>query len=554
LSKVTGAGRFLAALEMTMSPRSPHGLPRGKLGAAAGGLLRGTWLYRSSPPTIAGRRFVTDARPLSIASQYLLTRRDWFSGTATALAGAALASLLQHDVARADPNDRPPLRPQIDPARPHAPRQPHFNPRAKQVLVIFCSGAISQLDTWDYKPELVRRDGLPLPGADKLITFQGENGNLTRSPYAFRPRGQSGKMTSDLLPHLGELADDFCFIHSLTSKTNTHGPGENFMSTGFTVDGFPSMGAWVSYALGSESQDLPALVAIPDPRGVPQSSVNNWGSGFLPAAFQGTAFNADKPLRHLCPPPSISGPADQATRDFLKQLNERHLERFPGDSNLAARVASYELAARMQLGVPRVTDLASEPQSVVRAYGADDPQNVLKAGFARNCLLARRLLEQGVRIVLLFNGAYAMGEGVGNWDGHRKLHEQYNVHGPILDQPAAALIRDLKQRGMLEETLVLWCTEFGRMPTFQKGASGRDHNPHAFTCFLAGAGVKAPCTYGASDEFGHKAVESVCTVHDLHATVLHLLGLDHERLTYYHNGLERRLTDVEGRVLEAVLA
>jgi hypothetical protein len=422
------------------------------------------------------------------------------------------------------------------------------------VIVIFCSGAVSHVDTWDYKPELERRHGEPLPGEESLVTFQGENGALARSPYRFRPRGECAKMTSDLLPRLGALADDIAFIHSLTSRTNTHGPGENFASTGFTLDGFPSMGAWVSYALGTENENLPAFVAIPDPRGLPQASGNNWGAGFLPATFQGTAFSAEDPVRHLAPPGTVGREANAAARDFLRRLNERHLERYPGDNELAARIASYELAARLQLSIPEVTDLSREPAHVLRMYGADDATNKVKAAFARNCILARRLLERGVRFVQLFNGAYAMGEGVGNWDGHKVLAEQYPVHAEILDQPAAALIEDLKQRGLLAETLVVWSTEFGRMPTFQKGASGRDHNPAGFTSWLAGAGVRAPWSYGATDEWGWRAAEDVVTIHDFHATVLHLLGLDHERLSFYHNGIERRLTDVHGRVIEAVVA
>jgi hypothetical protein len=419
--------------------------------------------------------------------------------------------------------------------------------------MIFCSGACSHLDTWDYKPELVRLDGKPMPGDDKLVTFQGEQGNLTKSPYTFRPRGESGKMISDLVGHLGSLADEMCFVHSMTSRTNTHGPGENFMSTGNTLDGFPSMGAWVTYALGTDNQELPAFVSIPDPRGVPQSSVNNWGSGFVPAVFQGTPFNSTRPIRHLARPDSITTAEDRATRDFLRVLNERHLSRNPDDGQLAARIASYELAARMQMSVPEITDLSSEPEHILKMYGADDAENEVKASFGRNCILARRLIEKGVRFVQLFNGAYAMGEGVGNWDGHKTLKEQYDVHGPILDQPAAGLIRDMKQRGLLEDTLVVWCTEFGRMPTFQKGASGRDHNPSGFTCWLAGAGVRHPFSYGATDEFGYRSVENVTTVYDFHATILHLLGINHERLTYYHNGLERRLTDVHGHVINDVL-
>ena len=483
----------------------------------------------------------------------MLDRRRFLSQTSNGLSGIALASLLHRDGLLAV--DKAPQRPLIDPARPFAARASHFEAKAKNVLMIFCAGACSQLDTFDYKPELIKRHGEPMPGGDGLVTFQGKQGNLTKSPWEFMPRGECGKMISELVPMLGELADEMCFIHSLTGKTNTHGPGENFISTGFTLDGFPSVGAWVTWALGTENQELPSYVAIPDPRGTPQSSVNNWGCGFLPAAYQGTDFNAAKPLRNLDRPVGISNATDQATRDFLQQLNRRHLSEFPGDSELAARISSYELAARMQLSVPEVTDLATETSETLRMYGADDSSNDMKAKYARNCILARRLIEKGVRFVQLFNGAYQTGgEGVSNWDGHKQLHEQYSKHGPVLDQPTAALLRDLKRRGLLKDTLVVWCTEFGRMPTFQAGASGRDHNPAGFTAWLAGAGVKAPFTYGATDEFGYKAVEGVATVYDFHATILHLLGMDHQRLTYYHNGIERRLTDVHGHVIRDILA
>lgn len=484
----------------------------------------------------------------------LLNRRSFLGDTARGLGGIALGSLLSEDKLLAG-SGAGPIRPEIDPGRPFAGRHPHHHAAAKKVLVIFCSGACSQIDTFDYKPELIKRHGQPMPGAEDLVTFQGQQGNLTKSPWEFKPRGQSGKMVSELVPHLAELADDMCFIHSMTGKTNTHGPGENFMSTGYTLDGFPSMGAWTTWALGTENENLPAYVAISDPRGTPQSSVNNWGPGFLPAAFQGTDFNASKPLANLETPSGTSAKTDRAAREFLQRVNEHHLARFPGDSELAARISSYELAARMQLSVPEVTDLSTEPKSLLREYGADDTANPLKASFAKNCILARRLIEQGVRFVQLFNGAYQTGgEGVSNWDGHKKIVEQYSVHGPVLDQPCAALLRDMKRRGLLEDTLVVWTTEFGRMPTFQKGASGRDHNPEGFTTWMMGAGVKSGYSYGATDEFGYKAVENVTTVYDFHATILHLLGLDHERLTYYHNGFERRLTDVHGHVIRDVLA
>jgi hypothetical protein len=487
---------------------------------------------------------------LSNAGRWLLDRRSFLRWGGTGLGGIGLAALLQGDRLMAATSDAA-LR--VDPTNPYAPRLPHFTPKAKRVVMIFCSGALSHVDTFDYKPELKKRHDTPLPGKDKLITFQGENGNLIQPQWEFRPRGQCGKMTSDLLPQLGELVDDMCFIHSMTAKSNTHGPAENQMATGFTLDGFPSMGAWVTYALGSECADLPAFVAIPDPRGVPQIGPRQWASAFLPASFQGTPFNADKPVPNLARPASISSDADRATREFLKQLNERHLAANPGDTDLAARIASYELAAKMQLAAAEVSDFSKESAATLALYGADDTVNPLKARFGKNCILARRLLEKGVRMVQLFNGAYAMGEGVGNWDGHKSLKQQYGVHAPILDQPVAGLLRDLKQRGLLADTLVAFVTEFGRMPTFQKGASGRDHNPHGFTVWLAGAGVKRGFSYGATDEFGHRAVENVATIYDLHATLLHILGLNHERLSFYHNGIQRRLTDVHGHVIEGVL-
>jgi Protein of unknown function (DUF1501) len=488
----------------------------------------------------------------------LMDRRRFLGEAGVGLGSIAFASLLaRQGLLGASVSGKEPIRPDINPAKPYAPRTGHFQPKAKNVLVIFCSGACSQLDTFDYKPELIRRHGQPLPGGAGLITFQGEQGALNKSPWEFRPRGRSGKYISDLVPHIAAQADELCFIHSLQGKTNTHGPGENYMSTGNTLDGFPSLGAWVTYALGSDDQSLPAYVAIPDPRGKPQNSVNNWAPGFLPAAFQGTEFNASTPIRNLARPAGITEKSDTAARSFLRRLNERHAEQFPGDSQLAARISSYELAARMQLAVPEIADLSGEPDHIVRLYGADESGTKIKdlrAAFARNCILARRLVEKGVRFVQVFNGAYQTGgEGVSNWDGHKDLLNQYSVHGPVLDKPVAGLLIDLRQRGLLEETLVVWCTEFGRMPTFQKGAMGRDHNPEGFTCWLAGAGVKRGFSHGATDDFGHKAVEGVVTVHDLHATILHLLGLNHERLTFYHNGLERRLTDVSGSVVTPVL-
>lgn len=486
--------------------------------------------------------------------QSILGRREFLLDAANGLSGIAIASMFARERRLFGSGDQStPIRPMIRPEMPLAPRTAHFPPRASRVVMIFCSGAVSHVDTFDYKPELIKRNGQPMPGADKLVTFQGEQGNLVAPQWQFKPRGESGKMVSDLLPNLAELADELCFIHSMTAKSNTHGPAENQMSTGFTLDGFPSIGSWISYALGSESSDLPSFVAIPDPRGVPQAASNNWNSAFLPAVFQGTSFNSDKPIANLTRPAEISAGTEAATLKFLRSLNEQHRRQHPAESDLAARIASYELAARLQLRAAEVADFSDESAETQSLYGVADA-NPNKAGFARNCLLARRLLERGVRFVQLFNGSYAMGEGVGNWDGHRALKSQYEVHAPILDQPVAALFKDLKRTGLLDDTLVVWVTEFGRMPTFQKGASGRDHNPKGFTTWMAGAGVKRGFSYGGTDDFGHTAVDRPTSIYDLHATILHLLGLDHERLSVYHNGIERRLTDVHGHVLHDLLA
>lgn len=486
----------------------------------------------------------------------LLDRRGFLQNASSALSSVALASLLSQDRLLAGEPQENGIGTSsssilLDPKKPYAPRAGHYEGKAKNVLVIFCAGAVSQLETWDYKPKLIEWDDRPLPGGPS-VTFQGPAGNLARPQYNFRQHGQTGKWVSDLIPNLARWTDNIAFVHSLTSKSNTHGPAENFLSTGFNLDGFPSLGAWVTFALGSECDDLPAYVAIPDPRGVPQNGSNNWGPGFLPAAFQGTTLSASAPVRYLTPS-GIDPRTDAATRKYLQRMQEKHLNAHPEESELAARIASYELAARMQMSIPELGDLSNEPEHVLRAYGADDAQNKDKAAFARNCILARRLIERGVRFVQLFNGAYASA-GKLNWDGHSDLKAQYDVHASILDQPVAALLDDMQARGLLDETLVVWCTEFGRMPFFQKGAKGRDHNPDGFTCWLTGAGVKAGVSHGATDELGVRAVENVHPLYDFNATILHLLGLDHERLTFEHNGIQRRLTNVEGSIIRPLLA
>ena len=393
-----------------------------------------------------------------------------------------------------------------------------------------------------------------MPGQENLVTFQGGNGSLMRSPWDWKQYGQSGKWVSSLLPHLAECVDDIAFVHSLTARSNTHGPAMLQMNTGFVVDGFPSIGAWTTYALGSASQDLPAFVAIPDIRGLPPNGPGNWGAGFLPAAYQGTSFNTEHPIANLNPPPGTTPQCDRDTRGFLGHLNSRFSAQHAGHSDLAARIAAYELAARMQLSAPEVTDISRESAETLRLYGADSPDR-LKASYARNCILARRLVERGVRFVQVYCGASASAvDGLLNWDAHKTLKADYERHCPIMDQPTAALLMDLKRRGLLADTLLLWTTEFGRMPTHQTGAEGRDHNPNGFTSWMAGAGVKGGYSYGATDEFGYKAQQNVSTIYDFHATVLRLLGLNHKKLTFYHNGAERRLTDVHGEVLSPILA
>jgi len=475
-----------------------------------------------------------------------LNRRDFLAHTRHGLESVALVSLLaeQNLLAAGSVGH--------DQTNPLQLRRPHFSPRAKNVIVVFCAGAISHVDFWEFKPELIQYHGKSLPGNERLISFQGENGALQKPLWKFRPRGECGKMISDIVPHLATCADDITFLHSVTTKTSTHGPGENLMSTGFNREGYPGMGAWVSYALGTENGDLPAFVAIEDPRGTPQSGMNNWTNGFLPAVFQGTAFSSTQPVRYLKPPQGSDRNKDRSLLDVLRVLNEIQQQPYQGDSDLAARIASYELAARMQISVPAVTAIDNEPEHINRLYGVDS-QNKIKADFARNCILARRLVERGVRFVQLFNGAYASG-GRLNWDTHNNMPELVPGHAEILDQPVAGLLKDLKQRGLLQNTVVMLCTEFGRMPMFQLGNTGRDHNPEGFTVWMAGAGLKAGMSYGATDQFGFRAEQNPLTIHDVHATLLHLLGIDHRRLTYYHNGLQRRLTDVHGHVVQEVLA
>jgi hypothetical protein len=464
------------------------------------------------------------------------SRREFLGNMGTGLSSVALAWLLAEEVRAAEAGG------------------PRFEPKARRVLQIFCPGAVSHLDTFEHKPQLIKYHGQSMPGQQKVVTFQGGNGNLMQSPWGWKRHGECGKLVSDLLPNLAQCVDEMAFIHSLSAKSNTHGPAMLQMNTGFVIEGFPSMGAWVTYGLGIENENLPAFVAIPDPRGMPPSGPANWASGFLPASRQGVAFNSDHPIGNLNSPKGSTPRTEKDLREFLSRLNGEHLKSNEQNGELSARMAAYELAARMQLSAPEVADLSKEDAGTLAFYGADSA-NPTKAGYARNAILARRLLERGVRFVQLYCGACASAvDGLLNWDAHKTLKADYERHCPIMDQPTAALLMDLKRRGMLQDTLVLWTTEFGRMPTHQTGSEGRDHNPFGFTAWMAGAGVRGGFSYGATDDFGYKAEQDPCTIYDFHATVLHLLGLNHEKLTYYHNGIQRRLTDVHGQVIRPILA
>jgi hypothetical protein len=432
------------------------------------------------------------------------------------------------------------------------PPGPHFPPKARHIIMVFLPGGISAVDTFDYKPELEKHHGKETQGANTITPFFGKRGTVMRSPWKFRQHGESGLWVSDVLPHLAACADDLTLFHSMVSRSNAHGPAIFQMSTGFIFQGFPSIGSWISYGLGSENGNLPSFVVLPDRRGLPPCGVANWGNGFLPAAHQGVIFGDQKePISDLNPPSSVSGRQQAASYDLLTSLNENYLRENPGEDSLAARIKAYELAAKMQLSAPEATDITAEPQPIRDLYGLDEPAT---REFGYNCLLARRLVERGVRCIQMYNGGHFGAPRV-NWDAHEDIRANHGNNARILDKPLAALIKDLKQRGLLDETLLIFTTEFGRLPISEGlGEGGRDHNPEGFTSFMAGPGLKHGISYGSTDELGYKAVENPVTIYDFHATALHLLGLDHKDLNWYHNGIRRRLTDVHGRVLNEVLA
>jgi hypothetical protein len=431
----------------------------------------------------------------------------------------------------------------------------HHRARATRVIQLFMSGAASQCDTFDYKPKLIEQHGQAFDPGGKVELFQSVPGAVMKSPWKWRQYGQCGKSISDLVPNIAECVDDIAFIHSMSSRSNVHGPATFLQATGFVLPGFPSMGAWVAYGLGSSNENLPTFVVLPDARGFAPNGPANWGSGFLPATFQGTMVRpgAKRPIFDLVPPEdapfSTSRESEREGLALLERLNREHREGREGDSRLDARIASYELAARLQLSAPEVLDIAKETAATRALYGLDDP---ITEDFGRNCLIARRLVERGVRFVQVWSGA-DNGFPRRNWDSHEDIARDHGAMGRSMDRPAAALLRDLKARGLLDETLVIWTTEFGRMPCSQ-GGKGRDHNPFAFTSWLAGGGIKGGVSHGQSDEWSFRVAEDPSSGYDLHATALHLLGIDHRRLTFRHNGIDRRLTDVHGEVIKAILA
>jgi hypothetical protein len=441
----------------------------------------------------------------------------------------------------------------ISEINPLAPRNSHFVGKAKSVIWLFINGGPSHVDTWDYKPELEKRDGKALEGFDRFTGFFANAvGPLMKSPFKFKQYGECGKHVSEIFPNMSQHVDKMAFIHSGYGKSNNHSPALFMMNTGMTQMGNPCVGSWVTYGLGSESRELPAFVVMSDPkgRGLPKGHAANWGAGFLPSIFQGTWLKpTGEPIDNLKPPKELVGPRQRAQLDLLARLNKRHFEQNPAELEFAARMESFELAYRMQTAAPETIDVNSEPEHIKKLYGLDDNRC---SHFAKQCLIARRMVERGVRFVQLYSGGM---ENQRSWDGHNDIKGNHTGFASETDKPIAGLLADLEQSGLLDDTLVIWGGEFGRLPVAQKsGKPGRDHNPHAFTFWLAGGGAKGGVSYGATDEIGHKAAENRVNVHDLHATILHLLGMNHERLTYRYNGRDFRLTDVAGNVIHDIIA
>ncbi len=462
------------------------------------------------------------------------SRRQFFLQAGCGFGGLALLDLLARD------------------GHAQAGKSSHFAAKAKHVIFLFMNGAPSHVDTFDPKPILDKYDGKPY--MDKSVPTIGSNGrpvgHLMKSPFPFKKHGQSGLPISSLFPHTAKFADDLCVIRSMYTDTAAHASGCIQLNTGNVQIGKPAIGSWLGYGLGSENNSLPSFVVMIDPRGGPIGSASNWSAGFMPAAYQGTLFRGQgNPLLDLATPEGLTAKQQRESLDLLKKLNEEHKLTRSGDSELAARIESYELAFRMQTEALSVVDFANESEKTKAMYGLNDK---LTADFGRKCLIARRLIEKGVRFVQLYSGG---GHIEDTWDGHNNCIANHTLHAGETDRPIAALIADLKRTGLWEETLLIWGGEFGRTPTSEGvGKPGRDHNPHGFSMWLAGAGVKGGQAIGATDDLGFKAVERRAHISDLHATILHLMGLEHEKLTWFHQGMNQRLTGVRGEVLHEVCA
>lgn len=480
-----------------------------------------------------------DPNPVEASLLYPeLPRRDFLSRFGAGLGAIALNWLMQRDLQGADARAVSPL----------AAKPAHFFGKAKSVIFMFMVGGPSPLDLFDPKPELEKWRGKPLPESIGRPMSQFTKGNeaLLPSTRAFRRHGQSGMWLSDLMPHLALCVDDICYLRSCWCTSTVHAPAMYELHSGRTLMGHPSLGSWATYGLGSVSDDLPAYCVLPQPEGVPEGGAPCWGAGFLPAVYQGTLFRRGaNPILNLKPPIGISGGQQKRTFELARRLNEQDLD--AGDTELQARIASYELAFKMQAAAPEAVDLLKETEKTRLAYGLNRKET---ADFGTRLLLARRLIERGVRFVTVYSGG---GPLVTQWDAHDDINANHEKMCGHVDRPIAALLQDLKQRGLLDETLVVWCSEFGRTP-FSQGGKGRDHNPFGYTMWLAGGGVKGGQAIGATDEFGLKAVENKISVNDFHATILHLLGLDHERLTFRHNSRDERLTDVAGVVVRDAIA
>ena len=475
----------------------------------------------------------------------LANRRDYLLSMAHGLGSIAAATLLSSEASAAHGKQSGVAAESADPP-------PHHPPRVHRVVQIFLQGGLSHVDTLDYKPELEKLHGQTPPQG--VQGFMGRVGRLHKAHFPFQQRGESGLCISDLFPQLAAVADELTVIRSMWSGTGNHTPATYEANSGFRTLGFPAAGTWISYGMGCEVDNLPAFVVVPDSRSLPTGAANNWSSGFLPARHQGVVLNLSGPaVRDLNPATATERSTQEARFAALEQLNRRHLAERAGNDALESRIRGYELAAKLQLAIPQVTDLDQETAETRTMYGVD---NEHCRDFARACLLARRLLESGVRFIQLWSGA-AFGSDV-HWDAHGSVPDNHQREALKIDQPVAALLRDLRRRGMLDDTLVVFNTEFGRTPFAESAGDqagpGRDHNPDTFSVWLAGGGLKHGIAYGTSDEIGWKVAENPVDVHDFHATILHLLGIDHTRLTFYHNGIQRRLTNVHGNLIRYILA